>query len=251
MAIEWTYACALVIGLLMGMFGGGGSILAVPVLVYVTGFSGKQAIGVSVLTVGIASLVAGINHARRGHVDLKAALAFLPTALLGAFLGGLGTAYVPDPVLLGLFGVMMLGAAVAMLRGRPEGEEGGPQAPVWKIALAGGGIGMFTGLVGAGGGFMIVPALVLLCRMPMHTAVGTSLILISLKSAAAFVGHVGHTVLDPQFIFIFIGICVAGALLGTRLSERIPAQKLRRGFAYFVLVLGVVMLVTTLVTSLR
>ncbi len=238
---------ALLIGGLLGLFGGGGSILAVPVLVHVADLPGKEAIAMSLLVVGATAAVGTLRHARAGNVDWKAGLVFAPFAMIGSFAGGLLAAYIPGSVLLGLFAIMMVVTSIAMLRGKkaPEGADEectGKRAGLALIAAEGLGIGAFTGLVGAGGGFLVVPTLMLLGGLSMHRAVGTSLLVIAAKSATGFLGYVSHIEIDYTLAGTLVGFAVVGMLLGAALSERVSADKLRQGFAYFVLVMGVFML---------
>jgi hypothetical protein len=235
---------ALLIGGVLGLFGGGGSILAVPVLVHVAELPGKEAIAMSLLVVGGTSAIGTLRHARAGNVDWRAGATFAPFAMIGSFLGGLVAAYIPGSILLGAFAVMMLVTSGAMLRGkkeRPEGETT-ERASLGLIAAEGLGIGAFTGLVGAGGGFLVVPTLMLLGGLTMHRAVGTSLLVITAKSVTGFIGYASHVQVDYALAGVLVGFAIVGTLLGAALSDRVPADKLRRGFAYFVLAMGVFML---------
>ncbi|MFT7626355.1 MAG: putative membrane protein YfcA, partial [Myxococcota bacterium] len=164
---------AVVMGVTLGLLGGGGSILAVPLLVYVVGLDAKEAIATSLVVVGATSFAATILHARAGNVRWKRGLMFGGFAMAGAWVGGFAARWVPGPVLLALFGAMMVVAGIAMLRQRKEHVPNGP-APIFKTALEGLFVGAVTGLVGAGGGFIVVPALVLLGGLDMRSAVGTS-----------------------------------------------------------------------------
>lgn len=236
---------ALAIGGVLGLLGGGGSILAVPVLVHVAGLPGKEAIAMSLLIVGFTSLAGALGHAHAGNVDWRVGLTFAPFAMFGAFLGGSLARFVPGEVLLGVFAVMMVFTALAMLRKRTADEcDAAPTSRqgLGLVAVEGLAIGAFTGFVGAGGGFLIVPVLMLLGGLTMRKAVGTSLLVITLNSLSGFVGYISHVHIDYVFAGAMVALSIAGALIGTTLSHRVPAAKLRVGFAYAVLVMGVGML---------
>ncbi len=193
------FALSLLVGLSLGFFGGGGSILTVPLLVYVFGLDPKEAIASSLLIVGVASSTGVLTHTRAGRVDLRTALVFGGAGMAGAYAGGRASAFVHGTLLLLLFASMMLLTAMAMWRGRREGLPGETpheHAPI-RLLAQGFAVGRFTGLVGAGGGFLIVPALVLWAGLPMTRAVGTSLAIIVLNTAAGFVGYASHVRVQP------------------------------------------------------
>jgi uncharacterized protein len=230
---------ATLIGLSLGLLGGGGSILAVPVLAYAAGLPAKQAIATSLIVVGATSLFALIPHARRGHVEWRTGAIFSATAMMGAYLGGLAADWFSGTTLLLLFAAMMVVTALAMFRGRGELEaKKNKPLPVGLVIAEGLVVGAATGLVGAGGGFLVVPALVLLGGMEMHKAVGTSLMVIAVKSFAAFAGHAAHVSIDVQLALVVTGAAVSGSIAGGALSKRVPAQKLRKIFAGFVLLMA-------------
>lgn len=234
---------SIFIGLALGLMGGGGSILAVPVLTYVAHVDAKVAIATSLLVVGTTALFSLIGHARKGNVAWKTGLAFAASASVGAFGGGWVAGFIPGQVLLLLFAAMMLVTSVAMFKGRKEDAAvGDRKVPLVGAAAMGLGIGGLTGLVGAGGGFLIVPALVLLGRMEMHRAVGTSLFVIALNSAAGFAGHASHVTIDYQLAGVVIAGAIAGALVGSQLAHLVPGKVLRKGFAWFVLAMAGYML---------
>jgi len=226
------------IGLSLGLLGGGGSTLAVPVLVYVAGLEVREAIAASLAIVGTTSLAGAFFHARVGRVRFRAAALFGGAGMLGAPIGALATRFVPGPVLLLSFAALMIVVSVLMLR-RPAlaASAGARPASVSAIAAAGIGVGLLTGFLGVGGGFLIVPALVLLVGLPMHEAVGTSLLLIAANSAAGLLGHLGAG-FPLGLTAAFTAMASAGAMAGTRLAGRIAAERLRRGFGLFVLVVG-------------
>jgi hypothetical protein len=236
---------ALIMGGILGLLGGGGSILAVPILVYLVGLETKAAIAGSLLVVGTTSIVAAISHARNGNVVWRTGLVFGAFAMCGAFIGGSLARFVPGNVLLLLFAGLMLVTAVAMLRKHPEctnEQDVEPAEPkklsIPKIAVEGLVVGAVTGLVGAGGGFLVVPALVFLGGLPMRKAIGTSLMVIAMKSFAGFAGYVGFVELNYSLIGAFVITAIAGTLLGTWASKFVEAGKLRQTFAWFVLIMG-------------
>ena len=238
---------ALAIGLVLGLLGSGGSILTVPVLVYLAGESEKVAIAESLAIVGVIALAGAIPYARQKLVDWRSELFFGVPGIIGTYGGAALSAFVSGTVQLVLFAGVMLLAAGLMLRGRREGSgDRAPQA-AWLIALEGLGVGVLTGLVGVGGGFLIVPALVLLGGLPMRTAVGTSLLIIAAKSAAGFwkyldvLAELGQGV-DWRLIGLLTVVGVAGSLVGNRVSHRVPQAALRRGFAVFLVAMGVFIL---------
>ena len=230
---------ASLIGISLGLLGGGGSILAVPVLTYGAGLPAKEAIATSLIVVGATSLFALIPHARRGHVEWRTGAIFSATAMVGAYLGGLAADWFSGTTLLLLFAAMMVVTALAMFRGRGELKATTDKPLAVGLVIAEGlVVGAATGLVGAGGGFLVVPALVLLGGMEMHKAVGTSLMVIALKSLAAFAGHAAHVSIDVQLALVVTVAALAGSIGGAALAKRVPAQMLRKVFAGFVLVMA-------------
>jgi uncharacterized membrane protein YfcA len=231
-------ALAALIGVTLGLLGGGGSILTVPVLVYVLGFAAKPAIAMSLPIVGVASLVGAASHWRKGNVRVPTALTFGALAMLGAFVGARLSVLLTGAAQLVLLAVVMLAAAASMLRGgvREAAVAAPPRlALLAPVAL---GVGVLTGLVGIGGGFLVVPALVLLARVPMRQAVGTSLLVIAMNSASGFAGYLGAVRLDWGFLAGFTAAAIAGSLAGTALSSHVPQAALRRAFAVFLVVVG-------------
>jgi uncharacterized protein len=248
MTLVLALVLSLLIGLSLGLLGGGGSILTVPILVYALGVEAKEAIATSLLVVGITSVAAVIPHARAGAVRWRTGLVFGVAGMVGAYGAGRVAHFIPATVLLLAFAVMMLVTAVAMLRGRRGGDETSIEAteptelPVLKVLGEGLVVGAVTGLVGAGGGFLVVPALVLLGGLPMRAAVGTSLVVIALKSFAGFGGYLGHVAIDWSLAAIVSAAAVVGSVAGGRLAAKVPQDMLRRGFAWFVVVMGLFML---------
>jgi len=233
------YALAILIGVSLGLIGGGGSILAAPVLIYVMGVPSKSALAMTLVIVGVASLVGMIPHWRNGHVNLKTVALFSPSAMLGAYVGA-RIAVLPtvNPTLqLAVFVVMMVLASVSMIRKSTPavGEHPHAYGGWWAIALEGLGVGLLTGFVGIGGGFLVIPALVLLGGTPMKEAIGTSLVILALKAITGFAGYLGHVPIQWGLLLGFTGAATIGILLGAYLNRFIPAKHLEKGFSYFVL----------------
>lgn len=234
---------SVLIGLSLGLLGGGGSILTVPILIYALDVAEKPAIATSLLVVGLTSAFASIQHARRGNVVWRVALVFAGAGMAGAYAGGVVARWIPANLLLILFALIMLGTSLAMWRGRREGGErvAGP-LPLGKVVAEGLVVGLVTGLVGAGGGFLVVPALALLGGLPMHQAVGSSLVVIALKSFAGFAGYASHVDIDWTLAAVVTGAAIVGSVGGARLSLLVSPERLRRGFALFVLVMALFLL---------
>lgn len=234
------YALALLIGLSLGLLGGGGSILTVPTFVYVLGYAAKPAIAMSLPVVGSASAVGAAGHWREGNVNLRVAIPFGIVTMLGAFVGARFAALVRGPVQLLLLGIVMLGAAVSMLRRRDESRRASEPPRLSPLLLAVGvAVGGLTGLVGIGGGFLIVPALVVLAHVPMKQAVGTSLVVIAMNSVSGFLGYRGQVHVEWRVLLAFTAVAMIGIVIGTRLVRHVPAATLRRAFAVFLVLLGV------------
>lgn len=234
---------ALLVGISLGLLGGGGSILTVPILRYALGMEAHRAVAMSLLVVGTTSLAALIPHARKGRVRWRTAVIFGAAGMAGAYLAGRVAHLIPAVVLLVLFGVMMLVTAVAMLRNKsrvaPPAQH---ELPVAKVLGEGLVVGAVTGLVGAGGGFLVVPALVLLGGLPMEVAVGTSLVVIAMKSFAGFAGFLGHTPIDWTLALWISGAAVTGSFAGGALANRVSPARLRSGFGWFVVAMAIFIL---------
>lgn len=233
---------ALPMGLLLGLLGGGGSILTVPILVYVLGLGPKEAIATSLLVVGVTSAISSLQHARAGNVMYRTGLLFGVFAMAGAYLGGVIAGFLTGHVLILLFALLMLVVAIAMLRPRSAGPQSERSFAPVKAAFVGFGVGCITGMVGAGGGFVIVPAMVLFGGLGVRVAIGTSLFIIAMNSFAGLAGHLGHISVDLRLAAAFTIPAVLGSFVGARLSGRISPDTLRRVFGYFVLVMAAVML---------
>lgn len=226
---------AVAVGVTLGFFGGGGSILMVPLLVYGFGLDARTAIATSLVVVGAASASGAVQHARAGHVRVRTALWFGVAGMAGAYLGGRAAAHVAPSLLLLLFAAMMVLTALAMWRGAAAPATADTGRSPLRLAGQGLVVGLFTGLVGAGGGFLIVPALVLWAGLPMPTAVGTSLLVIVLNATAGFAGHLSHVRVDPALAGGVTLAAIAGSLVGARLAHRVDPGSLRRSFAALVL----------------
>ncbi|SCG74528.1 sulfite exporter TauE/SafE family protein [Micromonospora coxensis] len=248
-----TVGLAVLIGVSLGLLGGGGSILAVPLLVYVADLPAKEAIATSLLVVGVTSAVGVLPHARAHRVRWRTGLIFGVAGMTGAYAGGRLAEYVPAGVLLTGFALMMLATAIAMIRGR-RAAAGRPvphELPVLRVVLDGVVVGLVTGLVGAGGGFLVVPALALLGGLPMPVAVGTSLVVIAMKSFAGLAGYLSSVSVDWGLAAAVTAAAVVGSVAGGRLAGRIPEDVLRKAFGWFVVVMGVFVLAQQLPAGLR
>jgi uncharacterized membrane protein YfcA len=236
--IALALACGVVVGSLLGLVGGGGSMLTVPMLVYLLGAEVRTATATSLVVVGAAALVGVAPHARAGRVAGRTALVFAAAGLVGAPAGAwLGRRLDPDLAMV-LFGGMMLLMAARMLRGAPAPPAGTvARAAVSPLAIVAGlGVGVVTGVFGVGGGFLIVPVLVMALRLPVRMAVGTSLAIIAVNSAIAAGARLGE--IDFALAAPFVVGGVAAALVAGRASGRIDEQRLGRGFAVLVAMIG-------------
>lgn len=235
---------AVLIGLTVGLLGGGGAILAVPIFVYVLGFGTKEAVAMSLIVVGVTSLSGVVEHWREGRVRPRVALIFGIFAMAGAYLGAWLAVFFSGAVQLILLAVVMVVAAFFMFRddNKPDEDEANSESSfVMKIpieraaglAVLGVVIGLLTGLVGVGGGFLIVPGLTLLGQVSAKEAVGTSLLVIALNSASGFVGYLGKVEIQWAFMALFAAVAVVGSLAGAYLVRFIPSDKLQKVFAIF------------------
>ncbi|WP_433342274.1 sulfite exporter TauE/SafE family protein [Micromonospora sp. CA-111912] len=252
-SVALTVGLAVLIGISLGLLGGGGSILAVPLLVYVADLPAKEAIATSLLVVGVTSAVGVLPHARAGRIRWRTGLIFGVAGMTGAYAGGRLAEFIPAGVLLTGFALMMLATAIAMIRGR-HGADRRPvphELPVGRVVLDGVVVGLVTGLIGAGGGFLVVPALALLGGLPMPVAVGTSLVVIAMKSFAGLAGYLSSVSIDWRLAAAVTAAAVVGSLLGGRLTGRIPEDVLRRAFGWFVVVMGVFVLAQQLPDAVR
>ncbi len=240
---------AMAIGLSLGLLGSGGSILTVPVLVYLIGQDEKVAIAGSLFVVGTIALAGSLQYMRARLIDWRNVLIFGAPGMVGTYMGAVLAGYVSGIMQLALFAIIMLLASVLMLRPVDLEAPAGARARAdWKIAVDGLIVGVITGLVGVGGGFLIVPALVLLGGMRMHRAVATSLVIIALKSYSGFYKYTDvlaeqNLELDWNTLLIVTGIGIVGSLAGGALANRLPQQTLKKGFGVFLVVMGTYILV--------
>lgn len=253
------YVAALFIGISLGLIGGGGSILTVPVLVYLFGVSPLLATSYSLFVVGSTSLVGAFNNYRKGLVSIRTALLFGITSITTVFLtrkflipaipktfGRIGSFEITEAVVtMVLFAILMVTAAIAMIKSKAkqENETGNKKIDILKLSVYGVAIGLATGLLGAGGGFLLIPTLVLLVKLPMKEAVGTSLLIIALNSLIGFTGDLGHFTVNWFFLLTITTIAVAGIFIGGVLNKKISGDKLKKGFGVFVLVMGIYILI--------
>jgi uncharacterized membrane protein YfcA len=263
----WGYFASALIGISLGLIGGGGSILTVPVMVYLFGLPPMTATSYSLFIVGAASLAGAISNYRRGCVNTRAALYFGITSVITVFITRrfiipaipknivtIRGFTVTEPLLtMVLFGVLMLPASVNMIKEKQHEVPETTNCPdCFKFAkLLGYGvvIGLITGLLGAGGGFLLIPALVLLIRLPMKKAVGTSLLIIALNSLTGFTGDIGHFKIDWWFLTKISLIAISGIFIGGMLGRKISAEKLKKGFGWFVLFMGIYIIIREIFTG--
>lgn len=227
------------IGLSLGLIGGGGSILTVPILVYFLGVGPHEAVTMSLAVVGATSLLGSFLHYGKNNIDLRVGALFGASGIIGAFIGSPLTALVSSEVLLLSFGVLMLVVALLMIRRRNRMADNPEHRPhLVQAILAGLGVGVLTGFLGVGGGFLIVPALVLFGGLDMRKAIGTSLFVIFLNCVAGLIGHLGKEVLDFGLTFVVMVLAVGGAVAGTMVSHRVAPRHLQKIFAGLVLGVG-------------
>jgi hypothetical protein len=236
-------ALCLGIGFSLGLIGGGGSIITVPVLVYALRVEPREAVAMSLAVVGATSLIGAALHHRRGAVRFPAAAAFSGAGVVSSFLGARLTYLVSPEVLLLSFAALMLAMGIRMaMAGSGPPRERRPARPV-QVVLAGLAVGLLTGFLGVGGGFLVVPALVLFAGLEMREAVGTSLLVISINAAAGLAGHLANGGFQLPLALLVTALAAAGTLLGTHFSHRVSPVALRRVFSVFVVVVAVFLLV--------
>jgi uncharacterized membrane protein YfcA len=250
------FSAAILIGVSLGLIGGGGSILTVPVLVYILGVDPVLATAYSLFVVGSTSLVGAGTYMKKGLVNYKTALVFAIPSFIAVFLTRkFLVPALPDPLftvgeaiitknigIMVFFALIMLAASFSMIRGKKGGDAADEEEVKFNfpmIALEGSVVGVITGIVGAGGGFLIIPALVILAKLPMKMAVGTSLLIIAAKSLIGFLGDLSSQTIDWQMLLIFTSLSIVGIFIGSALSKKINEKILKTGFGWFVLVMGI------------
>lgn len=261
------YLASILIGVALGLIGGGGSILTVPVLVYLFTVDAVAATAYSLFIVGITSAVGCVNYFRKGLVNIKTAIIFGIPSIVAVFLTRayivpaipkvvfqIGEFVVTKSILMMvLFAILMIAASYSMIKKDKKKNQTGdiqPQQFNYPLILVEGlVVGLLTGLVGAGGGFLIIPALVVLSKLPMKEAVGTSLVIIAAKSLIGFLGEGGSTVIDWTLLLSVSGFAIAGIFIGTLLSGKIDGAKLKPAFGYFVLIMGLYIIIKETILS--
>ncbi|MEZ4905391.1 MAG: sulfite exporter TauE/SafE family protein [Spirosomataceae bacterium] len=249
------FAASILIGISLGLIGGGGSILTLPVLVYLLHLNPVVSTAYSLFIVGSTSLVGSVTYMRKELVNYRAALVFAIPSFIAVFLTRKylvpaipatlfsvnGFEVTKEIGIMLFFALVMLAAAYSMIAEKKKKDETTTQSLKFNypmIALEGGGVGILTGIVGAGGGFLIIPALVLLARLPMKMAVGTSLLIIAAKSLIGFIGDAANMQIDWPFLFEFTALSVVGIFVGTYMAKFISGEKLKKSFGWFVLLMG-------------
>ena len=250
------YIAAIIIGISLGLIGGGGSILTVPVLVYLFKIDAVLATTYSLFIVGLTSAIGSYSYFKKQLVNIKTAIVFGIPSIVAVFLtrafivpaipsniGAIGNLLVTKSILLMLlFAVLMIAASYSMIKKQTKIVEIANEIQQFNypmILLEGAIVGVLTGLVGAGGGFLIIPALVVLSKLPMKEAIGTSLVIIAAKSLIGFFGEGGDASIDWKFISILSTFAIIGIIIGTQLSKKIDGNKLKPAFGWFVLVMGI------------
>ena len=232
------YFLASLIGLSLGLLGGGGSILTVPILVYVLKMDPKVSIALSLAIVGTTSLFGVIRHYKNNNVNFKIALIFAPVAMIGTFMGAKISQMISGQTQLILFAVIMLLASIFILKGRKDTDKKEVKLNYILISVVAVAVGILTGVVGVGGGFLIVPALVLLAGASMKESVGTSLFIISLNSFSGFSGYIGLVEIPWIFLLKFTSFSVVGIFIGASLVKFISQNSLKKAFAVFLIIMG-------------
>lgn len=245
-------ALGFLVGLSLGLLGGGGSVLTVPIFVYVLGFEVQQAIAASLAVVGTTAFIGALRQAGGGRIAVGTGVGFGLFAMGGAYAGSQVGLFLPELVQLLLFATVMLIAATLMLlrKERTEAEE--EPARSWTVVgPVAFGVGVLTGVVGVGGGFMIVPALVLLLRLPIHRAIATSLLVITMNAASGFAGYAGSVEVPWGPLAGFTGLSILGVFIGTRWMRSASPASLRKGFAIFLILIAVAILVENAMRGLQ
>jgi uncharacterized membrane protein YfcA len=242
--IAASVALSAVIGVLLGLLGGGGSTLTVPMLTFVTGLAARTAITTSLVVVGVTSAVGAIAHARAGRVQWRPALLLGATGMVGAYLGGRIATGIPEQFTMIVFAAIMITSAVALLRDRAKHTATAEEftLPMFRSAVLGFVVGVVSGLTGAAGGFLLVAALTLVCGMAISVAVGTSLVVIAMHCVAALAGRLDGEHIDWRLAAMVTVAAVIGTLIGSRLTTVIEPSGLRTAFGILALIMGVAIL---------
>ncbi|HET6350053.1 MAG TPA: sulfite exporter TauE/SafE family protein [Candidatus Krumholzibacteria bacterium] len=233
---------AFTAGTVFGIFGAGGSILLVPILVYVLHVPVKTSLGMSLFILMFTGIIAATAHARSRNVGWMIGIRWALAGIVGAYAGGRVAEFIPGGVLLTTFAVVVVVAALLMiLRKAPPTSHDAEHVPALKGIVVGLILGFFTGMIGVGGGFLLVPALVLVCGLNVKRAIGTSLLIIAINSMGGFMGFAAHEAFPWKLTLIVTAFNSLGSLLGERLGKPLPAQRLRPAFGAFLLVVGTAM----------
>jgi uncharacterized protein len=257
------FFCSVLVGVVLGLLGGGGSILSIPILVYLFEVEPVVAQSYSLFIVGVTSLVGAIPKYRENLVNIKTGILFGIPSILSIFatrhwvipaipeiIFNVGTFnFTKRELLLGVFAVLMVLASFQLIRNKKETQSNNPSFKIFLMVLEGILIGFLTGLVGAGGGFLIIPALVFLTGLPFKTAVGTSLFVIAINSLTGFAGDILLYKMDWNFLITITALAIGGILIGNRISRRIAAFYLRKAFGWFTLVVGIWILMKEVILS--
>ncbi len=261
----WGYFASALIGISLGLVGGGGSILTVPVLVYLFGINPVLSTSYSLFVVGSTSLVGAFNNYRKGLVSIKTALLFGISSITTVFLtrkfiiphiprniATIGSWHISQALLtMILFAILMLIASLSMMKSKTAEDKielkANNPVDLPKLLAFGVGIGLATGILGAGGGFLLIPTLVLLVKLPMKQAIGTSLLIIALNSLVGFTGDIGHFNIDWFFLIKVTSIAIFGIFIGGLISKKISGEKLKKGFGWFVLFMGIYIIIKEVV----
>lgn len=263
-----SYGLFLLIGLVLGLIGGGGSILGVPVLVYLLHYPADVATGYSLFIVGATSLIGALSFLRKGDVSGEALIEFAIPSLAAVFCTrkflipqlpdvffSTGSFVVSKQfVIMAVFSMLILASSNSMIRRRKNAHlrdlmwDEFSKSPIRLpfVIILGLFVGLLSGFVGAGGGFIIIPVLMIFVRVPMRKAIGTSLCIIAINSLIGFTGNIGHMPIDWRFLLLVTGLCIAGIIIGTQLSNRIQVNKLKKGFGWFTLIVGIFVLLKEL-----
>ena len=240
-------ALVFVAGVLFGLFGAGGSILLVPILIYVLDLPVKSALGTSLLILMLTGTVATFAHARSRNVSWWIGLRWAALGIVAAYGGGRVAEFIPEGVLVTMFSVVVVAASLAMMRPRKLTPAVDPRSiPMAKVVVVGAALGFFTGVMGVGGGFLLVPALVLVCGMDVKIAVGTSLLIIAVNSLGGFLGFAAHESFPWRVTLTVAAFNAAGSLVGERIGKRLPGHRLRPAFGMFLLLVGMAMVAQNL-----